>query len=197
MVAASLVACAGMVVALGLGTRPAAAAMTAGAAVVLAGSTRPRRALQEVDWSLLLFFAGLFVVMRAVERSGLTHTLVSQVAGPLAAEGSHILARLGAIVALLSQAVSNVPAVMIFVPSFEKLPASAAARLWPALAAFSTLAGNLTIIGSVANVIVFESAKREGVDVTFSEYFRAGFPLTIGTLGIAWVILSLGGWIAP
>jgi Na+/H+ antiporter NhaD/arsenite permease-like protein len=73
-----------MVIALGLGAHPAAAAMTAGAAVVLAGATRPRRALQQVDWSLLLFFGGLFVVMRGVEvgffeylRAGVPLTLLT------------------------------------------------------------------------------------------------------------------------
>ena len=134
--------------------------------------------------------------MRAVESSGLSHAFVTNIAGPLAGQGSRILGRLGAAVAILSQAVSNVPAVMLFVPSLEKLPDQAAARLWPALAAFSTLAGNLTIIGSVANVIVFECAKREGVDVGFGEYLRAGLPLTLGTLFVAWIVLSLGGWTA-
>lgn len=196
LLAASLLSGLGMVVALALGVRPAAAAMTAGAAVILAGATRPRHSLQQVDWSLLLLFSGLFVVMRGVDRSGLAHAFVTNVSGPLAAEGGHIFARLGAAVTILSQAVSNVPAVMLFVPSFERLPAEASARLWPALAAFSTLAGNLTIIGSVANVIVFETAKREGVDVGFTEYLRAGLPLTFGTLLIAWTILSLGGWTA-
>jgi Na+/H+ antiporter NhaD/arsenite permease-like protein len=63
-------------------------------------------------------------------------------------------------------------------------------RLWLALAAFSTLAGNLTIIGSVANVIVFETARREGVNVSFVAYLRAGLPITLLTLLLAW------GWLA-
>jgi Na+/H+ antiporter NhaD/arsenite permease-like protein len=186
MLSASLLAGAGMVVALGLGARPAAAAMAAGAAVILAGATRPREALKQIDWSLLLFFGGLFVVMRGVEEAGLPRLLVATVAGPLQAAGAIALARFGAAVTLLSQAVSNVPAVMLFLPSLQALPAAAAGRLWLALAAFSTLAGNLTIIGSVANVIVFESARREGVEVGFGEYLKAGAPLTLVTLLIAW-----------
>jgi Na+/H+ antiporter NhaD/arsenite permease-like protein len=205
LMTASLLSGAGMVAALLFGARPAAAAMTAAAAVILAGAARPREALKQVDWSLLLFFGGLFVVMRAVEQAGLAHLVVVGIAGPLASGGpdagtaavgaphvaAWIVARLGAAVALLSQAVSNVPAVMLFVPPLEAAPATVARSLWLALAAFSTLAGNLTIIGSVANVIVFETARRDGVEVSFSEYLKVGVPLTLLTCLIAWAWLAL------
>jgi Na+/H+ antiporter NhaD/arsenite permease-like protein len=194
MLVAALAAGAGMVLALVLGARPATAAITAGAAAILAGATRPRDALKQVDWSLLLFFGGLFVVMRAVDEAGLAHAIVAGVAGPLgpAADpgGALVLARLAGAVTVLSQLVSNVPAVMLFVPALEALPPASATGPWLALAAFSTLAGNLTIIGSVANVIVFESARRDGVEVGFLEYFRVGAPLTLLTLLLAW------GWLA-
>jgi len=190
MLTAGLLAGAGMVVALACGARPAAAAMAAAAAVVLAGATRPSRALQQVDWSLLLFFGGLFVVMRGVQEAGLAHALVAGVAGPLAPVTGEALARLALAATALSQAVSNVPAVMLFVPAVETLPPAAAAAVWPALAAFSTLAGNLTIIASVANVIVFESARRDGVEVGFLEYLRAGLPVTVATLLVAWLSLA-------
>jgi len=190
MLAAGLASGAGMIAALASGARPAAAAMTAGASVMLAGSRRPRQILRQVDWMLLLFFAGLFVVMRGVEQAGIAHAFVEGIAGPLRESGGEMLLRLGASVTLLSQAVSNVPAVMIFVPAIQKVPPEAGRPLWLALAAFSTLAGNLTIIGSVANVIVFETARREGVTVGFFDYFKAGLPLTILTLALAW------GWLA-
>ncbi len=190
MMAAGIASGSGMVIALAFGAQPAAAAMTAGAAVILAGATRSRRALQQVDWSLLLFFGGLFVVMRGVDQAGLAGAAVAGIAGPLDEGGALVLARMGAAVTALSQAVSNVPAVMLFVPSMQALPGQMSSTLWLGLAAFSTLAGNLTIIGSVANVIVFESARREGVEVGFLEYFRAGAPLTLGTLVIAWAVLS-------
>ncbi len=189
ILAASMAAGSGMVIALALGAHPASAAMTAGAAVVLAGAARPRRALQQVDWSLLLFFGGLFVVMRGVEEAGLAHVAVAGVAGPLAVGTGEALARLGVAVTLLSQAVSNVPAVVLFLPTMQALPAETARALWLGLAAFSTLAGNLTIIGSVANVIVFETARRDGVEVGFVEYLKVGAPLTLLTLLIAWAVL--------
>jgi len=191
MLVSSLIAGAGMVVALSFGAPPAAAAMAAGAAVVLAGATRPRLALQKVDWSLLLLFGGLFVVMEGVSKSGLAALAVSDIAGPLAEGGPRVLAHLAAGVALLSQAVSNVPAVMLFIPPLEAVPAASVGPIWLALAAFSTLAGNLTIIASVANVIVFETAERAGVRVSFLEYLRAGAPITLATMAIAWVWLAI------
>jgi len=191
MLFAGLVSGAGLVCGLVLGLPPAAAAMTAAAAVVLAGATRPRVALQRVDWSLLLLFGGLFVVMEGLERSGLAALLVSGVAGPLGEGGPAVLARFGAAVTLLSQAVSNVPAVMLFVRPLEALDVESARSLWLSLAAFSTLAGNLTIIASVANLIVFETAERQGVRVGFGEYLRVGVPLTLVTLALAWLWLVL------
>jgi len=194
LLAASLSSAAGMVVALLFGIRPAAAAMTAAAAVILAGAARPREALRKVDWSLLLFFGGLFVVMRAVEQAGLAQLVVAGAGSPAAAGAvtGFVVARLGAAVALLSQAVSNVPAVMLFVPPLQAAPAATARSLWLALAAFSTLAGNLTLIGSVANVIVFETARRDDVEVGFTEYLRIGVPLTLLTCLIAWAWLVWG-----
>ena len=78
---------------------------------------------------------------------------------------------------------------MLFVPTLQAVPPSTFHHLWLALAAFSTLAGNLTIIDSVTNVIVFETARREGVEVSFFEYLRVGLPLTILTLLVAWIWL--------
>lgn len=193
MLVSSLLAGAGMIAALCLGVAPAAAAMAAAAAVVLAGSTRPRVALGRVDWSLLLLFGGLFVVMKGVSKSGLAALAVSGVAGPLAEGGPRVLAHLAGGVTLLSQAVSNVPAVLLFVPPLEAIPGGAPPGMWLALAVFSTFAGNLTIIASVANVIVFETAERSGVRVSFFEYLKAGLPVTLATAVLAWGWLSIWG----
>jgi Na+/H+ antiporter NhaD/arsenite permease-like protein len=191
MLSVGMLAGTGMIIGLALGVRPAAAAMTAAAAVILAGATGPRRALQRVDWDLLLFFGGLFVVMRGIEGAGLAHLVVARVAGPLQGGSRFVLPRLGLAVTLLSQAVSNVPAVMLFTASIKALAPAAGRTLWLGLASFSTLAGNLTVIGSVANVIVFETAKRDGAEVGFGEYVRVGAPLGAATFGIAWGVLLL------
>lgn len=181
----------GLVGALILGAAPGAAAMAAAAAVILAGAARPREALRRVDWSLLLLFGGLFVVMRGVEEAGLAALAVDRMAGPLGEAGPLAQGRLAIVVAAVSQAVSNVPAVMLFVPAAESLPQAAAPPVWLGLAAYSTLAGNLTPLASVANLIVVEGARRDGVEIGFAAYLRAGVPVTLATLAIGWAWLSL------
>lgn len=190
LLAWSLAAGIGMVAGLCAGVHPPAAAMVAGTAVILVGATRPRRALQQVDWLLLLFFAGLFVVMEGAEKAGITGAML-RLAGHLEAGDGSAMAHLGVSVTVLSQAISNVPAVMLFRPFLEggTVAPEVATRLWLGLAAFSTLAGNLTVIGSVANIIVFESARKDGIEVGFFEYLRVGLPLTVATLAVAWVFL--------
>jgi Na+/H+ antiporter NhaD/arsenite permease-like protein len=90
---------------------------------------------------------------------------------------------------VLSNLVSNVPAVLLFKPLIDPIPQ--AEQAWLALAMSSTLAGNLTLLGSVANLIVVESARRSGADVGFSEYLKVGVPLTLlsTSVGIAWLAL--------
>jgi Na+/H+ antiporter NhaD/arsenite permease-like protein len=91
--------------------------------------------------------------------------------------------------AALSNLVSNVPAVLLLEPVAQAMPGPSRQQAWLALAMSSTLAGNLTVLGSVANLIVVESAGRESVRVSFWEYCRAGIPLTLLTLalGVAWL----------
>jgi len=91
--------------------------------------------------------------------------------------------------AALSNLVSNVPAVLLLEPVAQAVPEATRETAWLALAMSSTFAGNLTVLGSVANLIVVESARREGVNVSFWEYCKVGIPLTILTLalGIAWL----------
>jgi Na+/H+ antiporter NhaD/arsenite permease-like protein len=80
--------------------------------------------------------------------------------------------------------------VLLFKPLIEAIPQKEQA--WLALSMSSTLAGNLTLLGSVANLIVVESARREGVPLSFAEYLKVGVPLTIltTTMGIAWLLLT-------
>jgi Na+/H+ antiporter NhaD/arsenite permease-like protein len=186
MLGVSLAAGAAMLVLLCRGYHPAAAAMTLAAVVILAGSRTPRRALERVDWTLLLLFAGLFVVMRGVEVSGLTSLMFERTRFLLEQRGTVHAAGVAATVAALSNLVSNVPAVMLYVPLVE----TQAARhdLWLLLAMASTLAGNLTLIGSVANLIVLEATKHE-VEISFVEYLKVGAPLTLLTLAAGVLLL--------
>lgn len=155
-----------------------------GAAVLLITRTRdPRLVYEEVNWGLLVFFVGLFLIVGGAEDAGLTQHLLGF--------GERFnLQHLGVftvVTAILANLVSNVPAVMLLkslVIQFAN-PHSA----WLTLAMASTLAGNLTITGSVANIIVVERAQKEAL-ITFFDYFRIGLPVTILTLSFGWLWLS-------
>ncbi|HEY6944473.1 MAG TPA: anion transporter [Candidatus Acidoferrum sp.] len=155
-----------------------------GAAVLLITRTRdPHLVYEEVDWGLLVFFIGLFLIVGGAENTGLTQRLLGF--------GEHFnLQRLSvftAVTAILSNLVSNVPAVMLLKSLVTRFanPHSA----WLVLGMASTLAGNLTITGSVANIIVVERARREA-PIAFLEYFRIGLPVTVLTLVFGWLWLS-------
>ena len=165
---------------------PAAMMAAIGAALLLITRTvEPRRVYDGVDWGLLVFFLGLFIIVGGAERAGLTDALLR----PFSAWDLHRIPVFVTVTTVLSNAVSNVPAVMLLrtlVPGFPDPQIG-----WLTLAMASTLAGNLTITGSVANIIVVERAAAEGVHIGFREYFRAGLPVTVATLAIgsAWLWL--------
>jgi len=155
-----------------------------GAAIMLITRTQdPHLVYEEVDWGLLVFFVGLFLVVGGAENAGLVARLLQfGERWNLQSAGVFTVAT-----ATLSNIVSNVPAVMVLksvVPRFVDQQQG-----WLLLAMASTLAGNLTITGSVANIIVVERAKPE-VRITFGEYMRAGVPITVLTLAFGWAWLS-------
>lgn len=157
--------------------------LTPHAAAARARSLTARDVVQTIDWRLLWLFVGLFVVVAAAERAGIDHRLFDL----LAPFGVDTLAGLSATTAVLSNVISNVPAVMLFTRLVPHLPDPS--RAWLALAMSSTLAGNLTILGSIANLIVIEGARRRGVVVGFWDYARVGIPITVTTVvfGIWWL----------
>jgi Na+/H+ antiporter NhaD/arsenite permease-like protein len=167
-----------------------------GAAVLIAfGKREPRPLLERIDWPLLLFFAGLFVVVRGVSASGLTQDAAGYVGGLLKTPPG-VGVPLFSLASLVgSNLFSNVPFVLVV---SDVLVASPEAGLfWRALALSATFAGNLTLLGSVANLIVFEGA-REVTEVSFWEYLRVGLPLTLATTALGVLsLLSLAwlGWL--
>lgn len=145
-----------------------------------------------IDWSLLLFFSGLFVVVEAFIQSGAPAWLFERF--PLAADmdGPGDWARLSAIFLVGSNVVSNVPFILVIREQMALLPDP---RLgWELLAMASTFAGNLTLLGSVANIIVAERARDIG-GIGFFEYLRVGLPLAIVTtlLGTVWLLVAIPG----
>lgn len=181
----SMAATALMVLAFIVGTPIPLAALAAAALLLFTRRLKPARVFREMDWSLLVFFSGLFIVTGAIETTGLTGVLF-QVAQPIAERG---VAALTGVSVVLSNLVSNVPAVLLFRPLIPHF--ADPQKAWLTLAMATTLAGNLTLLGSVANLIVAETARNRGVHLSFGEYLKAGVPITLLTLviGIVWLTL--------
>jgi Na+/H+ antiporter NhaD/arsenite permease-like protein len=161
------------------------AALTAATLLVVTRRLKPARVLDGIDWSLLVFFSGLFIVTGAIETAGLTEHMF-RFAEPLAERS---VASLTGVAVVLSNLVSNVPAVLLFRPLIPRF--AHPERAWLTLAMATTLAGNLTLLGSVANLIVAESARKRGIHLAFVEYLKAGVPITLLSLlvGILWLSL--------
>jgi Na+/H+ antiporter NhaD/arsenite permease-like protein len=167
---------------------PIAIVALGAAAVLMLGRVKSERLYRQIDWSLLVMFAGLFVVVHGFE----AHVVSGWDLSRLATAGRAPVATLAAAAATLSNLVSNVPAVLLFKPFVASLSAVARTQAWLTLAMASTLSGNLTPVASVANLIVIECAHREGVDVSFRAYCRVGIPVTLVTLaaGTMWLALT-------
>jgi len=181
----SMLAAGLMLVAFVIGLPIPLAALAAAGLLLITRRLKPRRVFLEMDWSLLVFFSGLFIVTGAIETTGLTERLFA-IALPVAEKG---VAALSGVAVVLSNLVSNVPAVLLFRPLVPAFPDPQ--RTWLTLAMATTLAGNLTLLGSVANLIVAETAKARGVHLTFGEYLKAGVPITLSSLAIGIIWLSL------
>ncbi len=184
----TLIVCAGVLIGFSLGQPYSLVAAAGAVTLMLIGRVRTETVLEGVDWTLLLFFSGLFIVMHGVETSGLAAAVIKSAGDLTALSPLGRIAGLSAISVVLSNLVSNVPAVMLLKPLTLSLGDSRTA--WLTLAMSSTLAGNLTLIGSVANLIVVQQARRT-VEVRFMEYFRVGALITMITIAIGIITLAV------
>src|SRR5439155_15968120 len=150
------------------------------AAFLLLERIRPEKVFRQVDWGLLVMFAGLFVVTQVFN----DHVVKAWGVEEWTFLHDSPVALLSVASAVLSNLVSNVPAVLLFRPLIAGMPPVSQEAAWLALAMSSTLAGNLTVLGSVANLIVVEYARRERIAISFWEYCRVGVPLTLATLAL-------------
>lgn len=174
-----------MVCAFFLGVPVTMAALGAAALLLLTRRIKPERVFKELDWGLLVFFSGLFVVTHVLEKyflQNLTHF-------SLHTDTALAMAELSFIGTVLSNLISNVPAVLVLSPFVENLVNPQ--KFWLILAMSTTFAGNLTLLGSIANLIVAETAAKRGVQLKFNEYIKAGLPITLLTLicGTIWLIM--------
>ncbi|MDZ7961601.1 MAG: anion transporter [Aulosira sp. DedQUE10] len=170
----TLVITIGLLIAFAVGLPLAESALVAASLLLITRRIKPQRILQKVDWNLLVMFSGLFILTRVTQKLNLlqlfTHAVDSS-------------ASFLSVTVVLSNLISNVPAVLLLHPLILKNDT----HYWLLLAAGSTLAGNLTLFGSVANLIVVEAATNLGYKLTFIEHLRFGVPLTLCTLILAYL----------
>lgn len=156
-------------------------AIAGGLLVMLVGRYRPERAFYSMDWTLLLFFASLFVVIKGIGNTGLLGA-VHRVFQPWfgTSDTSQALT-MSAFTVVMSNIVSNVPYVLIAKEWVREF--ASPTLIWFIIAMASTFAGNLTIVGSVANMIVLELSK-DKAPVGFFYYLKAGLPITLATVAV-------------
>lgn len=141
----------------------------------------PRKIIKDVDWGIILFFVGLFIVLEGVNVSGILSDMIklfNDYNMPLSSPLWYVT-----FVTVLSNLVSNVPAVMLLSPITH------GTRFWLSLAMSSTLAGNATIIGAAANIIVLEIANVYGIEIDWLRFSRVGIPVTVLTITLGTLIL--------
>jgi Na+/H+ antiporter NhaD/arsenite permease-like protein len=146
----------------------------------------PRALIAKVDWSIILFFIGLFIVLEGVQVSGLSAVIQGGFTSAFGGRSGGLPWLVG-LSALLSNLISNVPAVLLLATVVPR----GSTQLWLGLAASSTLAGNATILGAACNVIVVQVASRDGVSVSMRDFVKAGLPVTAATLILSTVLVAL------
>jgi Na+/H+ antiporter NhaD/arsenite permease-like protein len=179
----SIIVMAVMVVLFFFGQPVAKVAIVGGAYLLLTRRVKPEKVYIEIDWPLLVMFVGLFIVVAGLEKVAIT----PDISAAISRQHLGNVAILAGVTAVMSNIVSNVPAVLLlkpFIPNLED-----AHRAWLVVAMAATLAGNFTLVGSVANLIVAQRAQARGVELDFWSYFRVGAPLTILTIafGLLWL----------
>jgi Na+/H+ antiporter NhaD/arsenite permease-like protein len=174
-------------------TVPIYAVALGGALVMLVLTPRRATAVARIDWTILLLFAGLFVVVGGAVSGGVTAGLDGLLPIPAAGHGVSALPSIWISSLGGPQLVSNVPWVALQIPVLQGLgygPGTPVA--WMALAGVATLAGNLTLLGAASNLILVRRAEREGVRISLVEFAREGIPLTLVTTAVLIGLLALG-----
>lgn len=173
----SLVVTSGLLIAFAVGLPLAESALVAASLLLITRRVKPQRILKHVDWNLLVMFSGLFILTRVTQKLNLLQPFTYAVNSTASFLG---------VTVVLSNLISNVPAVLLLHPLIPQ----GNTQYWLLLAAGSTLAGNLTLFGSVANLIVVEAAATLGYKLTFWEHLRFGLPLTVCTILIAYFLVQ-------
>lgn len=170
----TLVITIGLLIAFTVGLPLGESALVAASLLLITRRIKPQRILQKVDWNLLVMFSGLFILTRVTQKLNLLQPFTHAINSTASFLG---------VTVVLSNLISNVPAVLLLHP----LVPPGDSKYWLLLAGGSTLAGNLTLFGSVANLIVVEAATDLGYKLTFWEHLRFGAPLTVCTLVLVYL----------
>ncbi|MBI4284949.1 MAG: anion transporter [Chloroflexi bacterium] len=153
----------------------------ASAAPIVLLSPRRLAVIRRMDWYTLVFFAAMFVLMQSVWQSGFFQDILAEMQLDLVSIPVILLVGVG-----LSQLISNVPLVALYLPVLTRMGVGTPEMM--ALAAGSTIAGNLSILGAASNVIIIQNAeKRAGVTLTFLEFAKVGVPLTVINVLVYWL----------
>lgn len=151
---------------------------------ILVGSSRRWRIIRNIDWHTLVFFAAMFILMESVWATGFFQTVITDLGVNLGSTGMILTVSI-----VLSQFISNVPLVALYQPFLVSSGVSVTGLM--ALAAGSTIAGNLFVLGAASNVIIIQNAERKaGETITFIEFARVGIPLTILNALVYWLCLN-------
>jgi Na+/H+ antiporter NhaD/arsenite permease-like protein len=192
LVTKSLIVFGGALVAWLAGLSLPLVAISAAAILMVIAGRDSAQVFANVEWALLLFFGALFVVMRGVRDVPLVQDLTSASAARLTGGATHDALIVSGAMLALSNLVSNVPAVILWLPVVPRV--ANASFIWLVMAMSSTFAGNLTLLGSMANLIVAERAGARGERIGFMEYLRVGLPATVVTMlwGVLWIVFFAG-----
>jgi Na+/H+ antiporter NhaD/arsenite permease-like protein len=147
---------------------------------VILFSKKRFKIIRSLDWETIMFFVSMFVVMKSVWNSGFFQRYISLIN---LSSIPHILS----VSVIISQFISNVPFVVLFLTFFK----NSNDLILSALAAGSTVAGNLTILGAASNVIVVQNAEKNGIHITFGEFFKPGIIITALNVAVYWIYLNL------
>lgn len=169
-----------------LGIEPATISLAGAALILLWSRQSPEEMLGEVDWAMLFFFVGLFILVAGIVEVGIVDALAT---GILGVTGGHPAVSSMIVIwlsALASGIIENIPYTAAMIPFVERLGEHMAVLpLWWSLALGTCLGGNLTAIASAPNVYVLNIANRSGHPITFVDFLRYGIPVTVGSIALS------------
>ena len=168
-------------------------ALTAAAVMLLIGHQDVEEIVSRVEWTTILFFGGLFIVVGGLQETGIIQILAN---GLMSLTEGHMTLTILLILwvsAIISSFLDNIPFVATLIPLILTMQRNGVdvTPLWWAVSLGACLGGNGTLIGASANVVLSGISTRHGFPITFASYFKVGFPLMLVSVAISTVFLLL------